>query len=434
MKPVYVRNSLLKILKSMSEDISSFVNRPGADFTRNRKCSFPDLILLLLSMEAHTLSREIRRFFKKPSALITKSALIQQRKKLNDKVFPFLFSELNRRFPLEKEFKGYHLLGVDGSDTNIPFLKNDTTTHVPSNTPGVCYDQVHLNAVYDLMNDRFTDLIIQPRAQTNEREAFLSFLSRNSVPGKCIFIADRGYASINVLANLQHSGHFFLLRMKTADSKPTFLSRFTLPDDAEFDIPLEFTVTRSHKKVFREDKNHYVCIRADRRFDFIERGDRVSSFRMAFRLVKVKLPDGNSEFLATNLPCTEFSNAKIKELYRLRWGIETAYRYLKYNTALTAFHSIRRDFIIQEIYARVILYNFTMIIVNGVSVPKKKRKVRLKISISDAIPICRDFLISKRNNAEIKGLLCCYLTEVRPGRSFMRKKHPKRVNPLMYRA
>lgn len=49
-------------------------------------------------------------------------------------------SLLKRRFRLEKEFKGYHLLGVDGSDTNILFLKNDTTTHVPSNTPGFCYD------------------------------------------------------------------------------------------------------------------------------------------------------------------------------------------------------------------------------------------------------------------------------------------------------
>lgn len=433
MKPSYIKKSLLKTINSMSENPSPFVNRPGIDFSRNRKCSFSDMILLILSMEALTLNREIKRFFKKSTSLITKSALIQQRKKLNGEAFPFLFSELNHLVPLKKKLKGYYLFAVDGSDTNIPFLKNDNSTHISSNTAGVYYDQVHLNAVFDLLNGRFTDLIIQPRAEADEREAFLSFLSRNSIREKCIYVADRGYASLNVLAHLQHSGHCFLLRMKTADAKPNFLSRFSLPHDAEFDIPLEFTVTRSQKKVFMKDPAHYVCIRSDRRFDFIDPEDRNSSVRLSFRLVKVELPDGKSEFLVTNLPADEFSSDELKGIYQLRWGIETAYRYLKYNAALNSFHSIRRDLIIQEIYARVILYNFTMMIVNCTSVPPKETKVQLKISISDAISTCRDFMIHKIKNLEITILICRNLTEIRPGRSFHRKVRSKRAVPLMYR-
>ena len=203
MKPSYIKNSLLKTISFMSSDPSRFVVNPGVDFSRNRKCSFRSLMLLLLSMENHTLNREIRRFFKKLSMPhITKSAFIQQRQKLNDAAFPFLFSAVNSIMPFRKTYRGYHLLACDGSDVNVPPLEQDISTCVASNTSGVTYHQFHLNAVYDILENRYTDILIQPRALANERQAFLTFVIRNPVPGKCIFIADRGYFSINVLAHL----------------------------------------------------------------------------------------------------------------------------------------------------------------------------------------------------------------------------------------
>jgi hypothetical protein len=89
----------------MAQNLDQFVKRPGADFVRNRKCPFSTLLLFLLQMEAHSLDKEIRNFFPKPASRITKSGLIQQRQKLNDKALPFLFSELNRRVPLKKKYK-----------------------------------------------------------------------------------------------------------------------------------------------------------------------------------------------------------------------------------------------------------------------------------------------------------------------------------------
>ncbi len=49
-------------------------------------------------------------------------------------------------------------------------------------------------------------------------------------------------------------------------------------------------------------------------------------------------------------------------------SIQTSYRYLKYNVALNYFHSCLREFIIQEFYARLILYNYTMLIISCVKV------------------------------------------------------------------
>ena len=435
MKPSYIRNSLLKTINSMCSDPSAFVIHPGIDFSRNRKCSFQSLLLLILSLETHSLNREIRRFFHKISLpVITKSAFIQQRQKLNDLAFPFLFSKLNAITPFRKDFRGYHLLACDGSDVNVPPLHGDLTTRVASNTPGVEYHQFHLNAVFDILEERYTDLIIQPRAEFDERKALLTFLSRNTVPGKCIFLADRGYFSINVLAHLLHSGCSFLFRVRSDEAGQSFFKRFDLPPSEELDQIISFSVTRSKKKKYRSDPKKYVYMSPDRPFDLISPDDRESLVPMSFRLVKVKLSNGESEFLATDLPLKKFSAADIKELYHMRWGIETSFRFLKYNVALNSFHSVRRDFIIQEIYARMILYNFTMMIVHNTALPEKETKNKYKISVSDAVVTCRDFLIQRIKNEEIKEQFCRYLTDIRPERTYPRKNRSKRYVSFNNRA
>ena len=378
-------------------------------------------------MEAGSLNREIRRFFTKiHSPNITKSAFIQQRSKLNDNAFPFLLSSLNKIVPFRKTFRGYHLLACDGSDVNVPPDDKDDSTRVASNTAGVSYHQFHLNAFYDILEERYTDVLIQPRAKYDERKAFLMFIRRNAVPGKCIFIADRGYCSFNVLSHLLCSGQFFLLRVRSDDTKSSLLWRFSLPDLTEYDMDLSFYVTRSRRKAYREATEKYVYLSPGRTFDLIPPDDRTSLVQMTFRLVKVMLSNGESEFLVTNLARKDFPAPDLKELYRLRWGIETAFRVLKYNVALNSFHSIRRDLIIQEIYARLILYNFTMMIMHCVDQPKKEAKYKYKISVSDAVVTCRDFMIHRIKNAEIEELLSRYLTDIRPGRTFPRKCRSKR--------
>ena len=111
MKPSYVKNTILNTINFMSSDIESFARNPGVDFTRNRKCSFSDIILCILSMESHSTNREIRRFFQsKNKTLISGSAFNQQRKKINDEAFSYLFSAINQILPFRKNFNGYHLL------------------------------------------------------------------------------------------------------------------------------------------------------------------------------------------------------------------------------------------------------------------------------------------------------------------------------------
>lgn len=435
MKASYIKNSLLRSINFMNDNLSAFVKHPGVDFTRNRKCPFQLLILSILSMETHSLNREIRRSFQAFDLPVpSKSAFIQQRNKLNDKVFPNLFTSLNDTFSFRKTYRGYHLLAVDGSDINIPPLKEDTDTFVASNTPDVGYYQMHLNALYDVLEERYAGILVQPRAQIDEREAFISLLHDNPVKGKRIYLADRGYFSFNVLAHLLKSEHFFVLRINSPDARSSFLKRFSLPAEGEFDTLLDFNITRSKKSCYSAHPDRFLYIRPDRTFDFIPVGDHSSLYPINVRILRIRLKDGSYEYLLTNLSATSFSPDVLKHLYQLRWGIETSFRFLKYNIALNNFHSIRRDFIIQEMFARVILYNLTMLLVHSVSPPHKECKYQYKVSVSDAITTCRDFLINRVKNAEIKDLLLHYLTAVRPGRSFPRKPRSKRFVPLTNRA
>ena len=434
MKASYIKKTLLKTLDFMADDPTPFVRRPGVDFSRKRKCPLSYLLLCMLSMEAGSLSRELRRFFssiKKPP--VSKSAFCQQREKLSEDAFPFLLSAVNRLIPFNKTFKGYHLLACDGSDVNIPPLKGCSDTYVFSNTEGIGYHQMHLNAVYDLLEQAYLDILIQPRANYDERDAFLTFTERNPLKGKCIYIADRGYFSQNVLARLCSSKHSFVLRVKSPDGSNSFFNHFQLPDSNEFDITIDFAFTRSRKNEYKQQPNRFISIRKDRPFDVIPLDDKTTIFPVHVRLVKIALPDGSHEFLVTDLPRNAFNSETLKKLYHLRWGIETSFRYLKYNIALNAFHAVRRDFIMQEIFARIILYNLTMLLIRCVSPSKTHTKFERKISVSDAIVTCRDFLTKHYTNNEVEALLLKYLTDIRPNRSFPRKKRSKRFTPLSNR-
>ena len=312
MKQSYIKNSVLKTINFMSSNVEGFAKKPGVDFTRNRKCSFSDLILCILSMESHSTNRELRRFFKSRNKnLISSSAFNQQRNKINDEAFPYLFSAINSIAPFRKTLYGYHLLAVDGSDVNLPPLKDDLATYVPSNTKGTGYHQLHLNAVYDVMEERYLDILMQPRATYNERNAFMEFISRNPISEKCIYTADRGYFSNNILALLYSSAHSFVLRMGNPENPNSFIKRFDLPDTDEFDIMLDFAFTRSKKKNYLDNPSKYVCVRKNHLFNLIDIEDKESLYPVKVRLIKILLPNGLPEYLITDLPQEPFDVEKM---------------------------------------------------------------------------------------------------------------------------
>ena len=57
----------------------------------------------------------------------------------------------------------------------------------------------------------------------------------------------------------------------------------------------------------------------------------------------------------------------------MRWCIETSFRELKYHIGLISFHSKKKDCVIQEIFASLIMYNFSMLINENIVIDDDKR-------------------------------------------------------------
>ena len=423
-----IKRSFISLINSITPD--DVAKSPG-QFTRRRLCPLNDTLMLLLSMEGHNLNTEIGNYFftinRQPPS---KSAFTQQRSKLSEDVFPGLLAATNRLFPFEKTFKGLHLLAVDGSSINIPPLKGDSSTFVSYNSRKGGYYMDHITAVYDLLEKRYLDAIASPFRQHNENRDLCTMVDRNPLAGDpCLYIADRGFVSFNNLAHIIKAGQFFLIRCKEPSKSSNILTGITFPDSGEVDVHHTFILSRKHAKK-GQDSVVFKYLHPNRIFDFILPSDKTSTFEIHLRIIRVYIGEDKFEYLITNLPKDDYPRRVIKELYNARWGIEVSFRSLKYNFALVYFHSCKREFIVQEIFARIIIYNVISMLVSSVKVKQKNTKYEYVISFSDAVPHCRRFLLTKSAADALKKLLLMSLTPIRPGRSSPRNVRSQRLKTL----
>ncbi len=139
-----------RFLLQMQLNSDHFVKRPGKDFSRNRKLPFSQLIFLLISMEGHKLSRELRHAFHFCPDHPSPSAYCQRRAKLLPSALPQCFQLFTKTFPCSKRFHGYRLIACDGSAIACPFNPSDSSTFVQKSSDSRGCNLIHLTAFYDL--------------------------------------------------------------------------------------------------------------------------------------------------------------------------------------------------------------------------------------------------------------------------------------------
>lgn len=108
---------------------------------------------------------------------------------------------------------------------------------------------MHLNAFYDLQKHTYSDALIQPVHQKDDFRAFCDMVDRHHVlpDTNDAFIGDRGYCSYNNMAHVLEKNQDFLFRSKDILSKG-LVKNFDFPDTDSFDIQVNVTLVRSHKK------------------------------------------------------------------------------------------------------------------------------------------------------------------------------------------
>lgn len=415
--------------------VNHLVNDTECDFTRNRKLPFPDVVMLIISMAGCPIREELLDYFDYDINTATASAFVQARSKVLPDAFEQLLHLFNKAYPCTETYKGYRLIAVDGSDLNIPYDPDDWDTY-HSNGPDVKgTNQFHINAAYDILNNRYVDLVIQGRAHWYEQKAMWTMAERFPEK-KTIFVADRNYPTWNNMEHIIRSGKYFLIRTKDIHGSTSLLRKFNLPD-SEFDLDIRTILTTKQTYDVKLHPEKYRILSNTSTFDFFDAENPF--YDVSYRVVRFKL-DGTEDYecIITNLPREEFSPAEIKELYHLRWQEEISFRHLKYSADLSAVHARKRSSILQEIWARAILYNFSFVIIRELAKrrAKKKRKYEYVINKTRAIHLIRDLLMKRKGGSsppDLEGLISNEILPLRPGRSDPRKVRTQSVISFNYR-
>ena len=156
-------------------------------------------------------------------------------------------------------------------------------------------------------------------------------------------------------------------------------------------------------------------------------------YRLPFRIVRFKLADDLFETVVTNLDPLKFPPDELKRLYNMRWGIETSFRELKYTIGLLHFHAKKVEHICQEVFARLIMYNFTELVTSPVIIQKADTKYAYKANFSVAVHVCRQFFLGNVSPPNVEALIRRYVSPIRPGRSRPRKITTKHAVSFIYR-
>lgn len=324
-------------------------------------------------------------------------------------------------------------MAIDGSEEPIDNTFHDKeTTLLKKGKKDMTYSAFHINASYDLLEYTYDDIIIQGEAIMNENGAFKELADRYNGP-KAIFIGDRGYESYNNFEHVVHSGNKYLIRVKDITSQNGITKSLgSYPDTDEFDIDVLRILTIKQTNEIKANPQLYKFISATQLFDYLSKEKTFYDFQC--RIARIKITENTYECIVINLDRDEFSMEDIKELYNKRWGIETSFRQVKYAIGLHALHSMKRKFIKQEIYARLLLYNFCQRVVQDIKIKKKKTKYTYQVNFTRASHIIRRFLNKKTSEKPpVENLIVKEILPVRPGRMGTRHVSAKKVVCFNYR-
>lgn len=357
-------------ISHIAENIDRYRKQPQ-HFTRKSKLPFEKLVKVTLNMQGNCLNAELQEAFPELSERTTASAYVQARDKLSLPVFEDLLSDYNQSAP-KKLFDGkYRLYAIDGSDFNTPWNPQSAFVVDTNKRNGEAvkpHCQIHANLMYDIVSRQYTDCVLQPRNSSNEGAAALKMIRRMPKDDPFMIVMDRGYESYNLIETLNRTANcHYVIRVRTEGIKEIS----NLPD-GECDIEIAIPVTTSHTEYIKKraaGEKVYKINAPKRRLKetrspktVVQRWDFEDRCTIKFRAVKFLINDPDTgkdvwEVLVTNLDRFEFPVAKMKELYHMRWDIETSFRDTKYSLGAVHFHSKKDEAVQMEIYARLIMFN-----------------------------------------------------------------------------
>lgn len=421
---MYIKEKLCHVINCVAE-----VYRKEQSL-RKSKLSIRDTIQIVIGAEGGSLAKELHRAGYDVSA----SALTQRRAQIPVNVFRDIFMGFNGECVDSETFHGFRLLAVDGTAVSIPRNPKADSFVVHSGAPNG-YNQLHLTPLYDILNKVYLEAVIQPEPQKDEIGALIELVRRNTFKEKTLIIGDRGYESYNLLAHLAEKENLdFLIRIKNNRSAMREVARLPM---LELDTVIRFTISTTQTKEDKQKKHIFLQVPKNSKEGSKTRQGRwdfPSLYPMCLRIVRFQLDSGVFETIATSLPNT-FTLEDIRELYHLRWGIESSFRDLKYTIGLVNLHGKSDCFAEQEMYAAMTMFNFTSRIAREAVIRQPEEGIyAYHVNFKMAAALCREYF--RTEGADYEKLLeeiGRHTVPVRPDRQNKRNLKAKGFAGFTYR-
>lgn len=306
---------------------------PGRDFTRNRKIGFSGTMMYVLGNCRESMELNSEKYAEVAKiGSISAAAICKARGKIDYTAFEEVFEESAKLMPIDKTYHGYELIAGDGMKGELPNLPSLKETYPVHEQQG--YPMFHAMSLYDMYNEVFIAASFRP-APANERQMVMELMDKPGMAeGHKIFMLDRGFPSVELMYKLEEIGQKYVMRVSGNFLKE--VNEFTRSKAIDKSIPISYDTDRAGKG-----------------------WKGLLPWQFSIRCVRVRLENDTEEILITNLPRKAFPKRKIKELYHLRWGIETSYNYLKHALYIEEFTSRKDNGIKQDFYASLWAANVT---------------------------------------------------------------------------
>ena len=354
----------------------------------------------------------------------TKSAFVQCRKKIKPEVFKYLSDSLIEEFYTDNDasiklWNGFRILSVDGSSMDLPDIpeleriygktKNQFSTGVV---------QARISVLYDVLNRFAIDGSLSPLA-TGEGVLALNHLPLSKQGDLILY--DRGYPSFHLIYAHFERGIDFLIRVKADFSN----------------VIRDFYQSGLSSAI--------VKMYPGKNTDFSDKPYGKNTFREV-RLIRVELSSGEVEILISSLfDSDKYPDSVFKELYFLRWGIETFYDELKNKIKVEHFSGYSSHSIQQDFYTALFVSNVQSLIVGEINdelaAESRANKYQYKVNTNLSYGFLKDRIITLFFSDKEMGIIVSELKElfkkhtvpIRPNRKYVRNigKYRKRGKPKL---
>lgn len=413
------------------------IRRNPSNFTRKRKIGLSDTLVQILCSERTAMESEIYETARRTGMeQVSRTAMTNAREKIRPEFLKDVFNGSAESFSERNAgrmglFHGYRVLAVDGCKVSVRQDCDENDSFYHSNSHGTEGGrQYEISALFDVINHYILSVETSRRCDEHSMaRAQMEWLARKRTE-PTVVVFDRLYPDARMMTAMSERGIYYVIRLNSTAFKREQMSL----GEESGDVIVEKKWDMVNTNQFRKDT---------------EFRQYLLTHPMEIRLVRFRVGNGTVETLATNISPDEMNSERLREIYHLRWEIETVYRDMKQRFFLSRMTGRKIQSMRLDLWSSLLCANLMLMSVWEAEYDNRKKLARKKPQIgkSGAVNKIVGYRISRTGASRIlrqEGMFSklvagewvsdkilsqmekCILgrlTPIRPGRSYERTFH-----------